>query len=294
METNQYTPEKQEYSFNGIIQIDDKEFHLISALVYEKFGIHLTDKKKALVRGRLNKLIRGLGYTSFQQYYDSILDDKTGRSLLDLVDKISTNHSYFFRENEHFDFLETVVLPKVEEKLKSENSSDLRIWCAGCAAGEEPYTLAMVLLEHFGASFFYGNPGVLATDISLSALSQAAEGVYTPDRVQAVPHYYKSKYFTQTADGMFKIKNDLKKMILFKRLNLMRPEFPFKGKFHVIFCRNVMIYFDGPTKTDLVAKFHNFLVDDGHLFVGHSESLGRGSGIFQYIQPAVYSKINGV
>jgi chemotaxis protein methyltransferase CheR len=287
--SDQNTAEKKDFSFEGIVQISDREFRHISALVYEKFGINLTDKKKALVRGRLNKLIRGLGYKTFQEYYDSVVQDTTGRSLLELVDKISTNHSYFFRENEHFDYLETGILPRIAPQLKEKNE-DFRIWCAGCAAGEEAYTLAMVLLEYFGAAYFRGKPGILATDISLSALNQAAEGVYSIDRVQAVPHYYKNKYMKQIAPDRYKVSEELKKLILFKRLNLMRPDYPFKGKFHVIFCRNVMIYFDNQTKLDLVAKLHRYIYDGGYLFIGHSESLGRGSGLFQYVQPAVYKK----
>ncbi len=291
MAVEQNTEGRQDYSFGGVIQINEKEFRAIAELVYDKFGINLTEKKKALVRGRLNKLIRELGYTSFDQYYHSILEDTTGRSLLDLVDKISTNHSYFFRENEHFDYLETVVLPSLNERLKQDRSVDFRLWCAGCAAGEEPYTLAMILLEFFGADYFHGKPAILATDISVSALNKAMEGVYTADRVQAVPSYYKKKYFTKLSADTFKVSDSLKRLILFKRLNFMRDDFPFKGKFHVIFCRNVMIYFDTPVKLALISKFHRYMFDDSYLFIGHSESLGRGSDLFRYIQPAVYYKI---
>lgn len=290
MATNQNMAEYKEYSFEGIIQINDHEFQLIAALVYEKFGIHLTDKKKALVRGRLNKLIRGLGYTTFEEYYNAVVQDPTGKSLLSLVDKISTNHSYFFRENEHFQFLETVALPSIEAIIR-EHNGDFRLWCAGCAAGEEAYTLAMVLLEYFGKTSFKGKPGILATDISISALSQAAVGEYTPDKVQTVPQFYKRKYLRQIGPTTYRVTDELKQVILFKRLNFMRPEFPFKGRFHIIFCRNVMIYFDAETKERLVTKFHRYMYDEGYLFIGHSESLGRGSGVFKYIQPAVYKKL---
>lgn len=280
-----------DFHMEGIIQINDDEFQKISGLVYSKFGINLTEKKKALVRGRLNKLIKGLGYTSFDQYYTAVMEDRTGGQLLSLIDKISTNHSYFFRENDHFNFLKESALPEIVQRMGDAKSEDLRIWCAGCAAGEEAYTLAMVVREFFGPQLYKGKPIILATDISLSALNQAAEGVYVAERVKTVPPEYAKKYIKSIGNEKYRVADELKKLILFKRLNFMGESFPFKGKFHIIFCRNVMIYFDNETKLDLVAKFHRYMNDDGFLFIGHSESLGRGSGLFRYVQPALYRKI---
>ncbi len=151
-----------------IVELSDKEFWLISDLVRERFGINLTDKKKALVRGRLNSLVKSQGFSTFEEYYKKIIDDTTGGSLLSLIDRISTNHSFFFREADHFDFLTTTALPEILQSLKEHTRSNvLRIWCAGCAAGEEPYTLAMVLAEFFGMDLVKWDVGILATDIAL-------------------------------------------------------------------------------------------------------------------------------
>jgi chemotaxis protein methyltransferase CheR len=274
----------------GIIDLSDKEFQHISKLVYEKFGINLTDKKKTLVRGRLNKLLRELGYSDFDSYYHHIMNDNTGRSLLQLVDKVSTNHTFFFRENDHFDFLRDRMLPQVNRLLEEGSTRDLRIWCAGCATGEEAYTIAIVLSEFFGSRFFTAGPPILATDISLTALEKAALGVYGPDRVQTLPPQMLHRYFTVDGKDSYRVKDELKKMVLFKRLNFKRGSFPFRGKFHAIFCRNVMIYFDQPTKEDLVRKFSRYIVDGGYFFIGHSETLGRTNADFTYVQPALYVK----
>jgi len=287
--SNLYTTD--DYKVEGIIQITDSEFKKFAELVYSLFGINLTDKKKALVRGRLNKIIKTHGYKSFAEYYDAITSDTSGKSLLELVDKISTNHSYFFRENDHFDFLLSAALPEIAQRAAAENGRDVKIWCAGCAAGEEAYTLAMVLVDFFGKDYFRGKKLLLATDISLSALKQAVEGVYTEERVRMVPDKYRKRYIKPTPEGMYAVTEDLKEIILFKRLNFMDQAFPFKNKFDLIFCRNVMIYFDNETKMKLVTKFHRYMQDESYLFIGHSESLGRGSGLFQYIQPALYKKI---
>lgn len=274
----------------GLIEINDQEFQHISQLVYQRFGINLTEKKRVLVRGRLNKLLQQLGYKDFDSYYNYISQDKSGKGLLELVDKISTNHTFFFREKEHFDVLKNHALPQAAELLKKESSRDVRVWCAGCATGEEAYTLAIVLAEYFGTDFFKNGPPILATDISLTALEKAMLGMYGADRLSEVPRTLLQKYFTGNDAGGYTVKDSIRRMIVYKRLNFKRETFPFKNKFHTIFCRNVMIYFDQPTKEELVAKFARHLVNGGYFFIGHSESLGRSNANFQYVQPAVYQK----
>jgi len=282
------------FSAEGIIRLSDKEFRMISELVYNRFGINLTDKKKALVRGRLNSLVKSQGFTNFKSYYQSVIEDPTEDSLLSLIDRISTNHSFFFREAEHFDVLTGRVLPKLcrvlEEQSTAGQPASLRIWCAGSAAGEEPYTLAMVLAEYFGLKIERWDIGLLATDISVSALRQAVDGSYPEQRVAGVPASYR-KYFSKTGPDRYDVKDKIKRMVLYKRLNLMREQYPFKGKFHVIFCRNVMIYFDPETKNKLVGRFHRYLHENGYLFIGHSETLGKDPGIYRYVQPTVYQKV---
>ncbi len=282
------------FSTEGIIRLSDKEFRMISELVYDRFGINLTDKKKALVRGRLNSLVKSQGFTDFKSYYQSVIEDKTEGSLLSLIDRISTNHSFFFREAEHFDVLTRKVLPELCRVLEEQSTADrpaaLRIWCAGSAAGEEPYTLAMVLAEYFGLKIERWDIGLLATDISVSALRQAVNGSYPEQRVEGVPVNYR-KYFKKAGPDRYDVVDRIKRMVLYKRLNLMRAQYPFRGKFHVIFCRNVMIYFDPETKKKLVDRFHRYLHESGYLFIGHSETLGKGPGIYRYVQPTVYQKV---
>jgi len=276
----------------GIIDINEEEFKKIAKLVYTQFGINLTDKKRALVRGRLNKVIREKGFHSFQQYYDSIMEDKTGVELIQLVDKISTNHTYFFRENDHFEFLVKEELPAVSQFMENNREQEYRIWCAGCATGEEAYTLAMLINEYRKTHSVPWKARILATDISISALEKAQAGVYPRERMEGVPKDLLNKYFTRNPQGDYQVSKELKKLILFKKLNFMRPDFPFKNKFHTIFCRNVMIYFDKQTKDELVNKFARFLRKEGRLFIGHSETLGRENENFVYIKPALYQRTN--
>ncbi|MEA1911729.1 MAG: protein-glutamate O-methyltransferase CheR [Spirochaetota bacterium] len=273
-----------------MVSITEKEFKQIATLLYGNFGINLTDNKQTLVRGRLNKIIRTKGYENFTNYYNAIKEDKTGMLQIELADKLSTNHSYFFRENDHFKYLSTNTLPEIEKSQRLKEPSELRIWCAGCAAGEEPYTLAILLKEHFGKRLTNNKPVILATDISTSALSAAKSGIYTQDKLKSMPNKYLDKYFNNMGTGKYSVKPDLRNLILFKRLNLMRDTFPFSNKFDIIFCRNVMIYFDKITRETLISKYFSNLIDNGILFIGHSETIGRNSNQFKYLIPAVYRK----
>jgi len=273
-----------------MVQITEKEFKQISFLLYRNFGINLTDKKQTLVRGRLNKIIRTKGYGSFTNYYNAINEDKSGMLQIELADHLSTNHSYFFRENEHFKYLTINTLPEIERSNILKAPSELRIWCAGCAAGEEPYTLAILLKEYFGNKLSDTKPVILATDISTSALSAAKSGIYSQDKLKSMPVKYLNKYFNKIGNGKYSVKTSLRNLILFKRLNLMRDTFPFKNKFNIIFCRNVMIYFDKKTRETLISKYYLNLIDNGILFIGHSETIGRNSSQFKYLIPAVYTK----
>lgn len=275
----------------GLISINDEEFHLITRLVYEKFGINLTEQKKTLVVGRLNKVLRNLGFGSFKEYYHYVMEDETGQALSALVDKISTNHSFFFREKDHFDFLVNTILPQLAEKKKNETNPTLRIWSAGCAAGEEIYTIAMLVREFQAENYQKWDIGLLASDISLTILNEARNGVYPIEKVKDMATQYRTRYFTLAGNDKVAISDELKSMVLFKRLNLMREDFPFKGKFDVIFCRNVMIYFDNATRLSLVDKLTRSIEDGGYLIIGHSESLGRDNCPLKYVRPAVYRKV---
>lgn len=274
---------------NGF-DLTTEEFHLISSLVYEKFGINLGEHKQSLVIERLQKVLREGGFSSFKEYYYDVVQDSTGQALLTLIDKISTNHTFFFRESDHFDVLTATIIPEIFNKQQGIRQS-LRLWSAGCSSGEEPYSLAMAIRESLGSKINNLDLGILATDISVTALETASRGIYSEAQVSQVPLHFRKRYFNLMADGNWAMKEDLKKAVLFRRLNLMRPGYPFKGKFHLIFCRNVMIYFDVPTRNALLRKLYNYLEPGGYLFVGHSESLDRSNGLFKYIKPAIYQKL---
>jgi len=269
-----------------LIGITDAEFHDLALLVYDQFGIHLGDKKKALVRGRLNKVLKSRGLATFGLYLDLVRQDSTGLALVELIDRISTNHTYFFRETDHFAFLEEVALAEIARDAPRE----VRLWCAGCATGEEAYTLAMLCREWAERHSFRGKFNILATDISVTALESAVKGEYSDERVRLVPLHLKTKYLTNLAPDRWSVAPSLRSMVLFKRLNFMDPAFPFHHAFHTIFCRNVMIYFDRETKNSLVQRLVPHLLPGRYLFIGHSETLGRETFGLEYVKPAVYRK----
>ena len=273
------------------MQLTDREFQLISSLVNKICGITLGEKKRSLVAARLQKVLLSGGFGSFQEYYEYIIQDTSGEALLNLVDQISTNHTYFFREKEHFDFLINIALPEISKGQRNNGRRKVRIWSAGCSSGEEPYTLAMILKEYLGDNALYMDAGILATDISFSVLETAMAGIYPADKMLQVPISYRQRYFSLLKDGNWAVKQCLKDMVLFRRLNLMSREFRFKGLFQVIFCRNVMIYFDKATRWELIEKFHRYTEPGGYLLIGHSETLDREAGLYKYIKPSIYKKI---
>jgi chemotaxis protein methyltransferase CheR len=272
-----------------VINITDNEFEKIKALVYDKFGISLGDQKKTLVVERLQKVLRGADLSSFSEYYNYVAADKTGKALQVMCDLISTHHTYFFREHDHFDIMKKEVLPYMVKA--AEKTGKLRIWSAGCSSGEEPYTMAMTIMEYFNHNIKGLDIAILATDVSVSTLEKAVEACYTQEQLQHVPEGLKKRYMEDNGNGTFTAAESLRAMITFKKLNLMDEMYPFKGKFGLISCRNVMIYFDKPTRNSLVEKFCRYSAQDGYLFVGHSEALERSLGFYRYIKPAVYRKI---
>jgi chemotaxis protein methyltransferase CheR len=273
-----------------LMTISDEEFDLLRKLIYKRFGINLSAQKRSLLVGRLQKILRQRGISSFKCYYDELIRDPTETALSQLVDRISTNHTYFYREKSHFDFFFEKVLPEVADRLRSEKTRDLRIWCAGCSSGEEAYMLLMLMQEYFGPEYSRWDGGILATDISSRVLDIARRGVYIEDKIRMLPESLRRKYFRKLPDGQYEVKENLRKEATFRRFNLMNERFPFKKPFHVIFCRNVMIYFDDPTRKTLVGKFHQHMVPGGYFFLGHSETLGRMQSLYKYLAPAVYQK----
>lgn len=271
--------------------ITDREFTLLRRLVYDRFGINLTEEKRSLLVGRLQKLLRSCGYSSFHSYYEYLSTDRTGKAIDELINRISTNYSYFYREEAHFNFFKKTALPELVTKQTQSKAKDIMIWSAGCSTGEEPYMLVMLMLEYLGMDYKNWNAGVLATDISDRVLGIARSGVYPEDRADKVPIALKQKYFTPQENYQLKVADRVKKEVTLRRFNLMNKEFPFKRPFHMIFCRNVMIYFDKPTRDALVTRFHKYLEPGGYFFIGHSETLGREQQLFKYVMPACYQRI---
>lgn len=271
-----------------MIDISQQEFKQIAEYVQVNYGINLSPEKKALLVGRLQNLLLQKGFASFSQYFNYLLADQTGEAAQQLINKLTTNYTFFLREAQHFDFLTKVVLPYLHEIEKKEK--DLRIWSAGCSTGEEAYTLAMVLNDYFLQEIKLWETSILATDISQRALEIAKQGVYYNEQIKELPLEWQEKYFQLLVEEKSRVKDNIKKQVIFRHFNLMNEQFPFKKKFHVIFCRNVMIYFDSATKRQLVEKFYNCTLPGGYLFIGHSEWLNKEEIKYKYIIPAVYRK----
>lgn len=268
------------------------EYKRVAKLVYAKSGINLGDQKIQLVRARLGKRVRQGGFKSFRAYLEHVERDTTGQELCQLLDSISTNTTHLFREMRHFLFLRQLLEQWLEDRTWRTANSALRIWSAGCSSGEEPFTLAMVahaVLQDYPSVELK----ILATDLSIQMLSQAKLGLYEPHRVGTVPAEHKRRYLAKIQDDgrpMLQIVPELRRCIKFARFNLMTPKFPFSHGFHIIFCRNVMIYFDRETQRNLVNKFTGQLKSGGHLMIGHSESLNGIDHTLSYVEPTVYRK----
>jgi chemotaxis protein methyltransferase CheR len=270
--------------------IGDAEFHAIRRLVYDNFGINLTEQKRSLVIGRLQKVLRARQFATFEAYLEWLKTDQTGEALEELANRISTNHTFFWRENSHFEFFQQTVLPELAER-HARDGGNVRIWCAGCSSGEEPYTLVMLMKETWGAQYDRLAPLLLATDISATALRTAMGGVYSQERLDRMPAALRNKHFTRGPEpDTWRVSEAIRQQVVFRRHNLMNQTFPFKKAFDCIFCRNVMIYFDKPTRDGLVSRFHRHTVPGGYLFIGHSETLGHDSTHYQYVLPAGYRR----
>ncbi len=270
-----------------MITITEKEFSQLAKYIKEHYGINLREEKKMLVIGRLHNVLIEHDFENFSQYYQYIISDKTGKAANILVNKITTNHTYFMREKNHFDYLKEKVLP---ELLHIVADRDLRIWCAGCSSGEEAYTLAIILDEFCKKTKLWWDKKILATDISDKVLDIAGNGIYHKEQILPLYDTWKKDYLKKYDDENFIFTDKIKNEIIYRKFNLMDKVFPFKKRFHVIFCRNVMIYFDNDTKNELISKFYDSMEYGGYLFIGHSESLNGQTMGFKYIMPSVYRK----
>ncbi len=267
--------------------IKDQEFKQFARYVRTHYGIHFKKEKKALIAGRLGPLLVRMNFKNLSDYLEYVIADKTGRAASLMLDRITTNHTYFMREPAHFHYFQEQVLPYLEKMVTDK---DLRIWSAACASGEEPYTLAMIIDDYFGPNKGDWDTKILATDISLKALSIARAGIYSRDKIKALPPHWIKRYFKKNEDGNYILSKKIKEEVIYGKINLVDCKFPFKRKMHVIFCRNVMIYFDIETKERLAERLYEITEPGGFLFISHSENLNREKTRYSYIMPAVYRK----
>ncbi len=266
--------------------MEKRLFDKLRAIIYAKSGIALHDGKEALVSARLGKRMRHLGIQDYREYFDRVFHDEDGTETVGLIDAISTNVTSFFREPAHFD-----VLGKLMSDWLKEGKRRFRFWSAACSSGEEPYSIAMTLLD-----VVKDKPvdlRILATDISTQALAKGRTGSYDEQRMSPVPPHLRTRYFERrkTGNGItYSATEALRKPILFRRLNLSAPPFPMNGPMDAIFCRNVLIYFDHVTRKRLLDETHRLLKRGGYLMVGHAESLTGMISELKPVRPSIYMK----
>jgi chemotaxis protein methyltransferase CheR len=268
-----------------IQRLQPHEFEAIRRLAYDEFGLDLRQGKEELVAARLGKRMRQGGFASFDEYYRHVIGDSSGEALIGMIDALATNHTSFMREAAHFDFLRQVVLPGLRERARVE------LWSAACATGEEPYTLAFTLADQWGWEALR-KVRILATDISAKALAAAKSAVYPAERFSTVPPGWLPRFLLRGEgrwEGHYRIKPEVRSQVEFTRLNLVE-RFSHPNPFPVIFCRNVMIYFDKATQEGVVNRLAGSLEPGGYLFIGHAESLTGVHHELTYVQPAIYRK----
>jgi len=273
--------------------MSDRLFEKISQFIYSECGIKLIPIKKAMLQSRLRKRLKACEISSFEKYYDYLISSQgMAKELVHALDAVSTNKTDFFREESHFDYLRTVSLPQIIQSIRMSSRKIIYIWSAGCSSGEEPYTLAMVLNDCL-RNYPGFNYEILGTDISQRMLIQAERAIYGDQDIHPIPPSFRNKYLMKgkgAQKGNWRIVSDLRDRIRFKRLNLMDDHFDLPNPMDIIFCRNVIIYFDRSTQIRLFKKFFHYLGKGGFLFIGHSETLYGINDQFKYLQASVYRK----
>ncbi|PIB34947.1 hypothetical protein BFP72_05830 [Reichenbachiella sp. 5M10] len=266
------------------------EYQQLSEFITANYGIRLPEHKKVMVEGRLQKRLKELNLESFAAYIDLVLGEEETSEVIEMINAVSTNKTDFFREPAHFDFMNQVVLPKL---IQSSGRNELKIWSSAASTGEEIYTIAMVVEEYMRNKSVSADYSVMGTDISVEALHHAVNAVYHTNRLVNISHVMKQRYFLKSKDPLkplARIKPELRAKTAFGRLNLMDEEYDLPDSYDIIFCRNVLIYFDRPNQEKVIARLIRKLKPGGYLFVGHSESLfDRGANI-KLIKPTIYQK----
>ena len=271
-----------------MLSLTDSEFHRLVDFMKSNYGINL-EKKRVLIEGRLSTIVRTKGFESYGDYLDYAFADPSGKETIALVNKLTTNHTFFLREPEHFEFMKTTVLPYIEKTVKDR---DARIWCAASSTGQEPYTMAMIIDEYFGERKKDWDCKILATDIDTDVLTKARVGKYTAEMMKDVPEEWKRKYFIRLDENTYQVTDKIRSEVVYKKFNLMDP-IKYKKPFDLISCRNVMIYFEPETKNQLIERFYDCTKDGGYLFIGHAENVSKDTR-YKYIKPAIYRKMVGI
>ena len=267
------------------MRIGDRQFEHLSSLITHHFGIQVPDQKRPLLTQRLRQVVVEAGYHDFDSFFEAHFTRSPSIEMLGrLIDRVSTNHTFFWRESDHLVHFRDVVLPQII----AGGSRDLRLWCAAAATGEEPWTLAMLVASAMPAGWA---GGLLATDISARALSTAQRGVYKAENVSRLPDALRDRWMVRGADDTLRVVDALRSEVTWRRLNLVGAAFNYKRSMDVVFCRNVMIYFDETTRRDVVARIAQVTRPGGWLFIGHSETLGRGDPAWRFERPGVYRRV---
>ena len=267
-----------------MLTIENEDFYKLVDFIKERYGINLTDRK-VLVESRLSNYVLDHGFDNFADYLNLVYNDSTQREVANMINRLTTNHTYFMRETAHFQHMMEIFLPWAEKNIKDRT---LCIWSAGCSFGNEPYNIAMCLDEYFGLRKYRWDLRILATDISFNALKSASNGVYSASALENIPDKWREKYFCRADFGDYKVVDEIRNNVVFKYHNLM-DDITFKRNFHLIFCRNVMIYFNEETKSKLCRKFYRATEPGGYLYIGHAES-SPGDMPYRKIATAVYKK----
>ncbi len=269
-----------------MLQLKDEEFRTLTEYMNRNYGINLR-AKRTLVEGRLGNYLTKRGYDDYGAFIKTVMDDPSGGERQQLVNHLTTNYSYFMREWDHFVYFQRVILPELKANVREK---DMRIWSAGCSTGEEPYTLAMLISDFLEDEKKQWDSKILATDISAKALNAAVEGIYPAENLEKVPPGWKLSYFHKLAGGQWQVRKEIRDEVIFRTFNLMEGHFPFKKQFDVIFCRNVMIYFDKDSKNELIERFYDATKPGGYLFIGQSESVDRNMTRYKYVMPSILKK----
>ncbi len=275
------------------MELSDRDFHRVAGFIHRHCGIKMPPSKKAMLQARLQKRMRVLGMTSFRDYAEYVFSPEGIKAeMIHMIDRVTTNKTDFFREPKHFEYLLNAALPSLLASRENGFRKKVTLWSAGCSTGEEPYTLAMVLAEYAEK-----NPGfdfsILATDISTVVLAAARKGIYETERIHPVPPALRRKYLLKgrgSNRGVVRIVPELRGRVTFGRLNFMDADFGIRDRFDIIFCRNVIIYFDFATQEKVLNKFYHQLSPGGYLFMGHSETLSGMNVPLISVSASVYEK----